>query len=208
METVDIVVEDETVVSVPVPYVPRKPRIRWSKRRKLARQWLRQFAQSTSEDRVNALAMHVGRFHPKSEMGKIASSFVAQNQLPRCEDVVDRFLLKRAKEIHKKAKTEAALGRVLKNSEIVEPQVLQIIDRYWEQNGRGPSWGVIANSLGLDRDTTAALIRHLKRSRIVTYNQDQGSLKRFTDSIDNQSQLASASLRVPNQNSPDNHWAC
>lgn len=178
MDTVDVVVEDGTVVGVPMPRVPPKPRLRWSKRRKLARKWLRQFGQSTADKRVNALAMHVGRFHPKSKMGQIASSFVAQNQLPLCEDVVAMFLHKRAKEIHKTSKTKAALDSLLQHPEALETQVLKVIDEHWEQSGLGPAWGAIGTSVGLDRDATTTLIRHLKNKGLISYTQQRGSLRR------------------------------
>lgn len=177
METADVKLDDGTVIAVPMPRVPPKPRIKWSKRRKLARQWLRQFSQSLSADRVDSLALHVGRFHPKSKLGQIASTFVAHNQLPVCEEVVAVYLRERAAEIQRESAAEEELEDAVRRNANLEAEVIEMIDAHLTQGGQGPTWSAIGASFALSRDATAILMKRLKNQGAVTFSKDKGSLR-------------------------------
>lgn len=72
MAMVEVRLTDGSVVQVPSPRVPPVPSIGAPRRKEIARQWLVSLSQAPSPQRVHALAPLVGRFHPKSPLGRIA----------------------------------------------------------------------------------------------------------------------------------------
>lgn len=121
--------------------------------------------------------MYVGRFHPKSRLGRISSTFVAQNRLPVVEEVVSVYLRKRALELRRKTEAEDQLDNLIRDSGDMEKQVVKLIEGHIDRFGGSPTWGVIGESLGLSKASTLVLMRRLRDRGLISYTNQRNSLE-------------------------------
>ncbi len=168
---VQVRLADGSVVQVPSPRVPSAPSIGAARREQIARQWLVSLSQAPSPQRVQALAPLVGRFHPQSPLGKIASQFVAANRLPVTEDLVAEYLYRQATRRHH-------LAALVPIAQASRERVLALIDEHWAEHGQGPTWSQLGKQTNLDRDAVAVVLRELKNAGAVTFTFAPGSLRR------------------------------
>ena len=173
---------DGSVVQVPYPRVPPAPSISADRREEIARQWLISLSQAPNTARIEELAPLVGRFSPRSPLGKIASQFVASNRLPVHEDVITEYLRRQAS-AHLEVRF-APIGLDARTS------LLELIDEHWAAHGYGPTWSQLSKQIGLDRRAVTAALRQLNKAGAVTFTSAPGSLRR-TNASDGQTQTNS-----------------
>lgn len=170
---VEVTLADGSVTQVPYPRVPPEPGIGSRRRHTMAREWLVSLSQAPTAERVQALAPLVGRFSPRSPLGRIASQLVAANQLPVCEDVVAVYLHRQA--IQSRRMPPAPPAPIGPDT---RARVLELIDEHWSGHGQGPTWSQLGAQVGLDRHEVAHLLRELNKAGAVTFTPAPGSLRR------------------------------
>lgn len=169
---VQVRLQDGSVTQVPYPRVPPAPVIKPEDREELARQWLVSLSQAPSPERIQALGPLVGRFSPRSPLGRIASQFVAANRLPVHHDVIEVYLQREA--------TRRRRMRPTPDAADAKARMLELIDEHWATHGQGPAWSQLGKHTGLDRHGVAVVLRELRTVGAVTFTCAPGSLRRAT----------------------------